>query len=96
MNQEHPEPPADHWLSWLDEEMAEVLLLLPARQTAALERLAHARDLTVGQLIRLVLLDYLAHRRDFDRESEPERPGHRGRTGQGGFEGRAPFSGRVD
>jgi hypothetical protein len=40
--------------------MAEVVLLLPAGQTAALERLASARSLTLGQLIRLVILDYLA------------------------------------
>jgi hypothetical protein len=43
----------------LEEEVVEVPLLLPARQLAALERLASARGLTVGQLCRWLVRDYL-------------------------------------
>jgi hypothetical protein len=41
-------------------EVAEVALLLPPGQAAALERAAHRRGLTVGQLIRCLIRDYLA------------------------------------
>lgn len=44
----------------LDEEMTELSLLLPAGQAAQMERLAYSRDLTCGQLIRLLIREYLA------------------------------------
>jgi hypothetical protein len=40
--------------------MAEVALLLPSRQAAELERVAQRYGLTVGQLMRCVIRDYLA------------------------------------
>jgi hypothetical protein len=45
-----------------DEQVAELLLLLPGRQAAELERRAHSRGLTLGQLIRLLIRDYLTDR----------------------------------
>jgi hypothetical protein len=42
-----------------DAEVAEVTLLLPGGQAFALERVAHQRRLTVGQLIRRLIRDYL-------------------------------------
>jgi hypothetical protein len=46
----------------LDEEMAEFSLLLPARHAAEMERLARSRGLTLGQLIRQLVCDYLIDR----------------------------------
>jgi hypothetical protein len=43
----------------LDREMAELLVLLPAAEAAALEEAAKARDLTTGQLVRRLIRDYL-------------------------------------
>jgi uncharacterized protein (DUF2267 family) len=60
MNRDHAEPAPDDRVRRLDAEMAEVALLLPARWTAALERLASARGMTLGRLIRLLIHDYLA------------------------------------
>ncbi len=54
--------PIESRACWLDAEMAELSLLLPAGQAAQMERLAHSRDLTLGQLIRLLIRDYLADR----------------------------------
>jgi hypothetical protein len=48
--------------SWLDEEIAEFSLLLPAEQAAQMERLAHSRNLTLGQLIRRLIRDDLTDR----------------------------------
>jgi hypothetical protein len=45
---------------FLDAETAEVGLLLPGREAAALERVAHRWGLTVGQLLRLLVRDFLA------------------------------------
>jgi hypothetical protein len=42
-----------------DESVSELLLLLPGWQVAELERLAHSRGLTTGQLVRLLIRDYL-------------------------------------
>jgi len=39
--------------------MAELFVLLPGRQAAELDRLACSRGLTLGQLIRLLIRDYL-------------------------------------
>ncbi len=43
----------------LDEPITELPLLLPIQQAVHLEQSAHARGLTVGQLIRLLLKKYL-------------------------------------
>jgi hypothetical protein len=45
----------------LDSEMAELSLLVPSWQAEALERLARAEGLTVGQYLRRVLNRTLAH-----------------------------------
>jgi hypothetical protein len=47
---------------WQDTEIAELSLLLPAGQAAQMERLAHSRNLTLGQLIRRLIRDYLTDR----------------------------------
>jgi hypothetical protein len=60
MPQDNTERPIERRPSRLEEEMVELSFLLPGRQAAELERLAHSRDLTVGQLIRLLIHDYLA------------------------------------
>jgi hypothetical protein len=44
----------------VDGEVAELSLLLPGWQAAQMEKLANSRGLTVGQLIRLLIRDYLA------------------------------------
>jgi hypothetical protein len=51
--------PAEVRVFWLDEEMAELSLLLPGWQAAAMEWLANSRGLTLGQLTRLLIRDYL-------------------------------------
>jgi hypothetical protein len=62
MSQDHAEGPTKSRTCWLDAEMAELSLLLPGSQAAQMERLAHSRGLTLGQLIRLVICDYLTDR----------------------------------
>jgi hypothetical protein len=42
-----------------DEQVVELPLLLSGEQAAELERLAHSRGLTTGQLIRLLIRDVL-------------------------------------
>ncbi len=44
----------------LDQEMVEVLLLLPSGQAAALEQAAQQRSLTVGQALRQLIRDFVA------------------------------------
>jgi hypothetical protein len=44
---------------WPKEQVAEVALLLPQPQAAELERLAHSRGLTMGELLRLLIREYL-------------------------------------
>jgi hypothetical protein len=44
----------------LDEEVAELSILLPAWQAVAMERLAHVRGLTLGHLMRLLVQGYIA------------------------------------
>jgi hypothetical protein len=50
-------------------EIMEVLLLLPGRVAAEGERLAFSRGLTLGQLLRLLLRDFLASPRDLSTPS---------------------------
>ena len=45
---------------FLDERIVELSLLLPAAQATALDRLASSGGLTVGQLLRLLIQEYLA------------------------------------
>ena len=59
MNHEPVPGPLEDRLVWQDEQVAELFLLLPGRQAAELERLAHFRGLTMGQLVRLLIRDYL-------------------------------------
>jgi hypothetical protein len=47
-------------LRLLDKRIAELSLLVPASQAATLEKLAWSRGLTVGQLLRLLIQEYLA------------------------------------
>jgi hypothetical protein len=51
-------------LEVLDGQIAELSLLLPRPQLAALERLACSHGLAVGQLLRLVIHDYLVSRNE--------------------------------
>ena len=59
MSRNHAQGLVKSRICWLDAEMAELSLLLPGWQAAEMERLAHARGLTLGQLIRLLIRDYL-------------------------------------
>jgi hypothetical protein len=56
--------------------VAEVALLLPGGQAAALERAAHRRGLTVGQLIRRLIRGCLAG------EGHPDKSGGGGRQAE--------------
>ena len=42
----------------LDEEMVELSMLLPSSQAAPLEREAHRRGVTPGQLVRSIIRDF--------------------------------------
>jgi hypothetical protein len=46
----------------LDDEMAELSLLLPAWQAMALDRAARADGVSAGQMLRRLIQDYLNHR----------------------------------
>jgi hypothetical protein len=53
--------PSPHDLSALQEsEVIEVPLLLPGWQISALERAAHKRGLTAGEMVRHLLRDFFA------------------------------------
>jgi hypothetical protein len=60
MSRDRAECPIESQTSSLDAEIAEVSLLLSVGQAEQMERLAHSRNLTLGQLIRLLIRDYLA------------------------------------
>lgn len=62
MNCEHAEGPIESRTCWLDEEMMEFSMLLPSWQAVDMEGVAHSQGLTLGQLIRLLISDYLADR----------------------------------
>jgi hypothetical protein len=47
--------------SWPDEEMIELSFFLPGWQSAELERAARYQGLTLAQLIRRLISDYLAN-----------------------------------
>lgn len=61
-HREHAGGPIESRACWRDEELTELSLLLPSWQIVEMERLAHSRGLTLGQLIRLFIRDYLADR----------------------------------
>jgi hypothetical protein len=48
------------WLVGFDADMVEMTLLLAASQAAALERAAHQCDLTVAQLTRRLIENFLS------------------------------------
>ena len=60
MKIEFCEQPEVGQVRWLDKEIAELSLLLPGWQAAELESLARSRRLTLGQLMRLIVRDFLA------------------------------------
>ena len=49
-------------VGWLDQDVAEISLLVPGWQAAQLVSLANSQRLTVGQLLRRLVRRYLAHR----------------------------------
>ena len=69
----HPNgvPDPGRGITELDREMAELQVLLPAREAAALERAAEQRDLTAAQLVRRLIREFL------DPALPPRRPGPR-------------------
>jgi hypothetical protein len=52
-------PESREEITFLGAGMAELALLLPSGQAAVLLRLAHERGITVGQLLRCLIRDYL-------------------------------------
>jgi len=51
----------------LDEEMVELSMLLPSSQAAPLEREAHRRGVTPGQLVRSIIRDFFLFQTVFHR-----------------------------
>jgi hypothetical protein len=62
LSRDHAGCPIESPTCWQDAEIAELSLVLPAGQAAQMERLANSRNLTLGQLIRLLICDYLSDR----------------------------------
>jgi hypothetical protein len=62
MNHGYSERPKIGQVSWLDHEIAEVSLLLPAWHAAQLLTAATSERVTVGQLLRGLIQEYLAQR----------------------------------
>ena len=69
MNQH--ERPAAGQILWTNEEIAEFSLLLPGWQAAELESLAGGQGLTLGQLLRRVIGEYLARQSDLGLGASP-------------------------
>jgi len=61
MNGPNPAGAPDPRGGWAPAEggVVELALLLPARQAAALERAAHQQGLTIGQVLRRLVRDFL-------------------------------------
>jgi len=51
----------------VDEEMVELSMLLPSSQAAPLEREAHRRGVTPGQLVRSIIRDFFLFQTVFHR-----------------------------
>ena len=62
MSRDHAGGSTESRTCWRDEEMMELSMLLPSWQIVEMEGVAHSRGLTVGQLIRLLIRDYLTDR----------------------------------
>jgi hypothetical protein len=62
LSRDHAGCPIERRTCRLDADIAELSLLLPVGQAAQMERLAHSRGLTLGQLIRWLIRDYLTDR----------------------------------
>jgi hypothetical protein len=60
MSLNHAERPWEARGEGPEGDVIEFTLLLPVRQAAELERLAHSRSLTLGQLLRQLVQDSLA------------------------------------
>ena len=61
MKPSHSERPEIGQILWLNEEMAEISLLLPGWQAAQLVVFASRQQVTAGQLLRDLVKKYLAH-----------------------------------
>jgi hypothetical protein len=59
LNSDHSRRPTQDRLHWLEADVAEVSLVLPGWQAAELEGLASSLGLTVGQLLRRLIQEYL-------------------------------------
>jgi hypothetical protein len=57
-------PPLEQQSSEMGEEVVEVPLLLPGWQISALEKEAHDRGLTAGEMVRVVLRDFITLRKE--------------------------------
>jgi hypothetical protein len=62
MKPSHSERPEIGQILWLDEEVAEISLLLPGWQAAQLVAFASRQQVTAGQLLRDLVKKYLARR----------------------------------
>ena len=71
MNQR--ERPEAGQILWTNEEVAELSLLLPGWQAAELATLAGGQGLTLGQLLRRVIEEYLARQSDLGEQGQPAR-----------------------
>jgi hypothetical protein len=60
MMQQHDSRPDVGQVSWVNEEIAEVSLLMPGWQLSQLVSLATSQRLTVGQLLRTLIRSHLA------------------------------------
>jgi hypothetical protein len=78
MSLDHRERPEVGQVCWLDEETAELSLLLPGWQAAELESLACSWCLTLGQLLRLLIRDFLRCQKDPGTASERVESGRPG------------------
>lgn len=59
MNQTLSSRPEIGQVSWLDQEIAEISLLIPAWEAAELVTMASFRNVTVGQMLRALIREYL-------------------------------------
>jgi hypothetical protein len=72
MRRSNSDRPEIGQVSWLDEEIAEVSLLMPSWQAALLVAIATRQRVTVGQLLRDLVKIYLAKRTPGNKRQESE------------------------